>query len=85
MCKVADPPRDGVDKVTIVGAGMVGIACANAILFQVKITHQFNIKIKNKIKIKLIMKTLFFKLMLINSEDKQPRGDCRCISKGLGR
>uniref|UniRef100_A0A0C9PT98 L-lactate dehydrogenase n=1 Tax=Fopius arisanus TaxID=64838 RepID=A0A0C9PT98_9HYME len=34
LCKVADPARNGIDKVTIVGAGMVGVACANAILFQ---------------------------------------------------
>ncbi|XP_063986633.1 L-lactate dehydrogenase-like isoform X1 [Diachasmimorpha longicaudata] len=34
LCKVSDPVRNGQDKVTIVGAGMVGVACANAILFQ---------------------------------------------------
>ncbi|KAK0083066.1 hypothetical protein PV325_009428 [Microctonus aethiopoides] len=34
LCKVADPKKDSVDKVTVVGAGMVGVACANALLFQ---------------------------------------------------
>ncbi|XP_033222235.1 L-lactate dehydrogenase-like isoform X2 [Belonocnema kinseyi] len=34
LCRVAEPVIDGRNKVTVVGAGMVGVACANAILFQ---------------------------------------------------
>ncbi|CAG5082602.1 Similar to Ldh: L-lactate dehydrogenase (Drosophila melanogaster) [Cotesia congregata] len=34
LCRVKTPSIDSIDKVTIVGAGMVGVACANAILFQ---------------------------------------------------
>ncbi|XP_076170833.1 L-lactate dehydrogenase C chain [Ptiloglossa arizonensis] len=34
LCKTSDPVKDCCHKVTIVGAGMVGVACANAILFQ---------------------------------------------------
>ncbi|KAK0180550.1 hypothetical protein PV327_002918 [Microctonus hyperodae] len=39
LCKVTDPKKDGVDKVTVVGAGMVGVACANALLFQKISSH----------------------------------------------
>lgn len=35
LCKVTDPVRDCCHKVSIVGAGMVGIGVANAILLQV--------------------------------------------------
>ncbi|XP_076286524.1 L-lactate dehydrogenase isoform X2 [Lasioglossum baleicum] len=34
LCKVQDPVRDCCHKITIVGAGMVGVAIANAVLFQ---------------------------------------------------
>ncbi|XP_031827876.2 L-lactate dehydrogenase [Nomia melanderi] len=34
LCKVTDPVRDCCHKVSIVGSGMVGVAIANAILFQ---------------------------------------------------
>ncbi|XP_043285767.1 L-lactate dehydrogenase B chain-like [Venturia canescens] len=39
LCKVTEPTRDAMNKVTIVGAGMVGVACANAILFQKISSH----------------------------------------------
>ncbi|XP_034952487.1 L-lactate dehydrogenase A-like 6A [Chelonus insularis] len=39
LCKVADATKDGMDKVTVVGAGTVGISCANAILFQKISSH----------------------------------------------
>ncbi|XP_008551625.1 L-lactate dehydrogenase-like [Microplitis demolitor] len=39
LCKVKNPARDNFDKVTIVGAGTVGVACANAILFQKISSH----------------------------------------------
>ena len=35
LCNIVDPVQDGLSKVTIVGVGMVGVACANALLFQV--------------------------------------------------
>ncbi|XP_068974688.1 L-lactate dehydrogenase-like [Bombus flavifrons] len=34
LCKFAEPVRDCCHKVTIVGSGMVGVACANSLLFQ---------------------------------------------------
>nr|XP_012146196.1 PREDICTED: L-lactate dehydrogenase-like isoform X2 [Megachile rotundata] len=34
LCKYSEPVRDCCHKVTIVGAGMVGVAIANAIIFQ---------------------------------------------------
>ncbi|KAJ8668727.1 hypothetical protein QAD02_010390 [Eretmocerus hayati] len=39
ICPVAESVQDGLDKVSIIGAGMVGIACANAILFQKISSH----------------------------------------------
>ncbi|KAG8038316.1 hypothetical protein G9C98_006643 [Cotesia typhae] len=39
LCSVKTPSIDSFDKVTIVGAGMVGVACANAILFQKISSH----------------------------------------------
>ncbi|XP_033340750.1 L-lactate dehydrogenase [Megalopta genalis] len=39
LCKVTDPVRDCCHKVTIVGAGMVGVAIANSILFQRITSH----------------------------------------------
>ncbi|XP_001603434.1 L-lactate dehydrogenase-like [Nasonia vitripennis] len=39
ICNVVEPVQDGLNKVTIVGAGMVGIACCNAILFQKISSH----------------------------------------------
>ncbi|KAH0535247.1 hypothetical protein KQX54_015440 [Cotesia glomerata] len=39
LCRVKTPSIDSFDKVTIVGAGMVGVACANAILFQKISSH----------------------------------------------
>lgn len=35
LCKTSEPVRDCCHKVTIVGAGMVGVAIANSLLFQV--------------------------------------------------
>ncbi|KOX77687.1 L-lactate dehydrogenase C chain [Melipona quadrifasciata] len=37
LCKVAEPVRDCCHKVTVVGSGMVGVACVNSLLLQ-KIT-----------------------------------------------
>ncbi|KAG7187666.1 hypothetical protein KM043_016723 [Ampulex compressa] len=34
LCKFSEPVRDCCHKVTVVGAGMVGVAVANALLFQ---------------------------------------------------
>ncbi|XP_011697927.1 PREDICTED: L-lactate dehydrogenase-like [Wasmannia auropunctata] len=34
LCKMSESVRDGTHKVTIVGAGMVGVALANSLLFQ---------------------------------------------------
>ena len=49
MHKVTDPVRDaGFDKVTVVGAGMVGIACVDAILFQVSYHLTFGRTVGNK-------------------------------------
>ncbi|XP_051161924.1 L-lactate dehydrogenase-like [Leptopilina boulardi] len=42
VCNVSEPVRDARNKVTIVGSGMVGIACANALLFQ-RITNHLAI------------------------------------------
>ncbi|XP_047368852.1 L-lactate dehydrogenase B-B chain-like isoform X2 [Vespa velutina] len=39
LCKVSNPVRDCCHKVSIVGAGMVGIGVANAILFQKIASH----------------------------------------------
>lgn len=36
LCKLADPVRDCCHKVTIIGSGMVGVAIANSLLFQVQ-------------------------------------------------
>ncbi|KAK9296451.1 hypothetical protein QLX08_009549 [Tetragonisca angustula] len=34
LCKLAEPVRDCCHKVTVVGAGMVGVACVNSLLLQ---------------------------------------------------
>ncbi|XP_014217966.1 L-lactate dehydrogenase A chain-like [Copidosoma floridanum] len=34
LCNVVEPVQDGMTKVTVVGAGTVGIACVNSLLFQ---------------------------------------------------
>ncbi|XP_012230514.2 L-lactate dehydrogenase [Linepithema humile] len=39
LCKVSEPVRDCCHKVTIVGAGMVGVAIANSLLFQRITSH----------------------------------------------
>ncbi|XP_053994745.1 L-lactate dehydrogenase-like [Hylaeus volcanicus] len=39
LCKFSEPVRDCCHKVTIVGSGMVGVACANSILFQKMSAH----------------------------------------------
>ncbi|KAG5324978.1 LDHA dehydrogenase, partial [Pseudoatta argentina] len=41
LCKMSDPVRDSAHKVTIVGAGMVGVAIANSLLFQVVYSFKF--------------------------------------------
>ncbi|XP_015598288.2 L-lactate dehydrogenase A chain [Cephus cinctus] len=39
LCKVAEPVRDGMNKVTVVGSGMVGVGIVNALLFQKITSH----------------------------------------------
>ncbi|XP_058790775.1 L-lactate dehydrogenase B chain [Phymastichus coffea] len=39
ICNVVERVQDGMNKVTVVGAGTVGIACLNAILFQKISSH----------------------------------------------
>ncbi|XP_076671981.1 L-lactate dehydrogenase [Andrena cerasifolii] len=39
LCKVSEPVRDCCHKVTVVGAGMVGIAIVNSLLFQRITSH----------------------------------------------
>ncbi|KAG5308135.1 LDH dehydrogenase, partial [Acromyrmex insinuator] len=39
LCKMAEPVRDSAHKVTIVGAGMVGVAIINSLLFQRITSH----------------------------------------------
>ncbi|XP_039309207.1 L-lactate dehydrogenase B chain [Solenopsis invicta] len=39
LCKTSEPVRDCCHKVTIVGAGMVGVALANSLLFQRITSH----------------------------------------------
>ncbi|EFN62195.1 L-lactate dehydrogenase [Camponotus floridanus] len=39
LCKTSEPVRDCCHKVTIVGAGMVGVAIANSLLFQRITSH----------------------------------------------
>ncbi|KYN42074.1 L-lactate dehydrogenase [Trachymyrmex septentrionalis] len=39
LCKMSEPVRDCCHKVTIVGAGMVGVALANSLLFQRITSH----------------------------------------------
>ncbi|XP_011629882.1 L-lactate dehydrogenase A chain-like [Pogonomyrmex barbatus] len=39
LCKTSEPVRDCCHKVTVVGAGMVGVALANSLLFQRVTSH----------------------------------------------
>ena len=49
LCKLSEPVRDSRNKITIVGAGMVGVACATSILTQVKILQKLRFTIKSLI------------------------------------